>query len=37
MGGEGLRVFSLTSILDVRVVCGAFCLGGGSWVRELYY
>lgn len=23
--------------LEVRVVCGAFCLGGGSWVRELYY
>lgn len=21
--------------LGVRVVCGAFCLGGGSWVREL--
>lgn len=20
--------------LEVRVVCGAFCLGGGSWVRE---
>ena len=23
--------------LELRVVCGAFCLGGGSWVRELYY
>ena len=23
--------------LEVRVVCGAFCLGCGSWVRELYY
>ena len=23
--------------LEVRVVCGAFCLGGGSWVRELWY
>lgn len=23
--------------LDVRVACWAFCLGGGSWVRELYY
>lgn len=23
--------------LEVRVVCGAFCLGGGSWVRGLYY
>ena len=23
--------------LAVRVVCGAFCLGGGSWVRELCY
>ena len=20
----------------MRVVCGAFCLGGGSWVRELF-
>ena len=23
--------------LEVRVVCGAFCLGGGSWVREFWY
>ena len=23
--------------LEVRVVCEAFCLGGGSWVRELWY
>ena len=23
--------------LVVRVVCGAFYLGGGSWVRELCY
>lgn len=23
--------------LEVRVVCEAFCLDGGSWVRELYY
>lgn len=23
--------------LEVRVVCRAFCLGGGSWVMELYY
>lgn len=23
--------------LEVHVVCGAFCLGGGSWVRELWY
>ena len=23
--------------LEVRVVCVVFCLGGGSWVRELYY
>lgn len=23
--------------LEGRVGCGAVCLGGGSWVRELYY
>ena len=23
--------------LEVRVICGAFCLGGGSWVRGLCY
>ena len=23
--------------LVVRVVCGAFCLGCGSWVREFWY
>ena len=27
----------LLGSLEVRVVCGAFCLGGGSWVRGLCY
>ena len=36
--GSGRSAVALTLIfglvsLDVRVVCGAFGLGGGSWVR----
>ena len=34
---SGINLNHRLGSLEVRVVCGAFCLGGGSWVRELWY
>lgn len=34
----GIDLNLLLGSFEVRVVvCVAFCLGGGSWVMELYY
>ena len=34
----GVDLNLLIGSFEVRVVvCGAFCLDGGSWVMELYY
>ena len=37
MACSGIDLNHRLGSLVVRVACGAFCLGGGSWVRGFWY
>jgi len=37
VGCSGIDLNLRLGSLEVRVVCGAFCLGGGSWVRGVLF